>query len=144
MRKEIIIAIVFGLLLAFVITVVINRASQVFRKPPLTEPLNTASPSSDAASTQLSQAAFVIHSPEDGLVQTDDTTIVAGSTDPNLPVILLVNDQEYLSTSDESGNFSFTAKLKNGGNVVTLYVLKDDGSSLTDQRTVIVGDFVTN
>lgn len=141
MRKEIIIAIIFGLLLAFVITVVINRASQVFRPQNDNQDARELLTELDEDTTPASELAFVIHSPEEGLVQIEDSIIVTGSTDPRLPVILMVNDQEYVSSSDDGGNFSFSAQLKQGGNVLIVYVLRDDGTSLSEQRTVIVGDF---
>jgi len=140
MRKEVITAVVVGLLFAFIITAAINRASQVFRPKPVTDPLATATPNPSAGSNSTAEA-LKLHSPEDGLVQTEDTLVVTGSTETNRPVVLLVNPVETISSSDDSGNFSFTVTLAQGGNLLELIVLRDDGTSLTEKRTVIVGDY---
>lgn len=140
MRKEVITAVVFGLLLAFIITATINRASQVFKPKPATDPLATPTPN-PTAGTEKGSESLTLHSPEDGLVQTEKTVVVTGTTEPNRPVVLLVNQVEEISNSDDSGNFSFTANLQDGGNQLEIIVLHDDGSSATERRTIIVGEF---
>lgn len=140
MRKEVVTAVIFGLLLAFIITAAINRASQVFRPKPATDPLATPTPN-PTTGVNGNAESLTLHSPEDGLVQQENTVVVTGSAEPNRPVVLLVNQVEEISTSDDSGNFSFTANLQEGGNMLELIVLRDDGSSLTEKRTIIVGNY---
>lgn len=143
MRKEVIIAIVVGLILAFVITVAVNRASQVLKRQPVQTTINEQKLGASTSPEVTTQASRIlaVHNPKDGLIQPEKSTIVTGSTDPNLPVVLLVNTKEHVSLSDAAGNFSFSVPLTDGANVLTLYVLQNDGTSLTDRRTVIVGEY---
>lgn len=141
MRKEVFTAVIVGLLVAFIVTAAVNRASLIFRPKPATNPLATATPNPTGESPAGSEV-LTLHSPEDGLVQSEDTLVVSGTTEPNRPVVLLVNQIEEISSSDEDGNFSFTVSLKDGGNVLELFVLRDDGTNLSAKRVVIVGDYI--
>ncbi len=138
MRKEILFAVVVGLIIAFIITVAFNRAGEALKKTP--EPSPSATPSSSISPT-TEQEILVIHSPEDGIIQEEKQVLVAGTTLPNTPLVLLANDNDYITISDATGSFSFTPTLKEGGNILQIYVLKEDGSSLSVERSVLVGNF---
>jgi hypothetical protein len=141
MRKEVIIAIILGLGLGFVITFGIYRTRVALRSTPSSEEQAEALKTPATSLTPTTEQALAIHNPEDGLITAATSTVVTGESEPNAPVVLLVNSTEYLSTTDGGGNFSFDVPLRQGSNVLTLYVLREDGSSHTDQRTVIMGDF---
>lgn len=141
MRKEVIIAIILGLGLGFVITFGIYRTRVALRSTPSSEEQAEVLKTPTASLAPATEQELAIHYPEDGLITAETSTVVAGESEPNAPVVLLVNSTEYLSTTDAGGNFSFDVPLRQGSNVLTLYVLREDGSSYTDQRTVIMGDF---
>ncbi len=141
MRKEVIISIILGLGLGFVITFGMYRTQVALRSTPSSkqqaESLKT--PVSMIATPDTQELA--IHNPIDGTITAEKTIVVTGSSEPLLPVVLLVNNTEFLSTTDDGGNFSYDVPLDEGSNVLTTYILLDDGSSFVDQRTIIMGDF---
>ncbi len=141
MRKEVIISIILGLGLGFVITFGMYRTQVALRSTP------SSKQQAESLKTPVSMIAapdeqeLAIHNPADGTITPVKTIVVTGTSEPLLPVVLLVNNTEFLSTTDDGGNFSFDVPLDDGSNVLTTYVLLDDGSSFVDQRTVIMGDF---
>lgn len=141
MRKEVIIAIILGLGLGFIITFGIYRTQVALRSTPSSDEQAEALKTPTTNLTPTTEQELAVRNPEDGLITAEESTVVTGQSEANTPVVLLVNSTEYLSTTDDGGNFSFDVPLRQGSNVLTLYVLREDGSSLTDQRTVIVGDF---
>lgn len=141
MRKEVIIAIIFGLGLGFAITFGVYRMQQSLR-----------STSSDTQQAEIlrtpttlvvpvTERGLAIRNPLDGTITTESSTVVTGVSEPNAAVVLLVNSTEYLSNTDVGGNFSFDIPLRLGSNVLTVHVLREDGSAFTDQRTIIMGDY---
>ena len=141
MRKEVIIAIILGLGLGFVITFGVYRTRQALRDTPSSKQQAEALKTPSSVIAPVTEQDLAIRNPEDGTITAEKSIVVTGQSEPNSPVVLLVNDTEYLSTTDDSGNFSFDAPLRLGSNVLTTYILRDDGSAFTDQRTVIMGDF---
>ncbi|MBP7876231.1 hypothetical protein KA012_04520 [Candidatus Woesebacteria bacterium] len=141
MRKEVIISIILGLGLGFVITFGIYRTQVALRSTP------SSKQQAESLKTPVSMIAapdeqeLAIHNPADGTITPEKTIVVTGTSEPLLPVVLLVNNTEFLSTTDDGGNFSFDVPLDDGSNVLTTYILLDDGSSFVDQRTIIMGDF---
>lgn len=141
MRKEVIIAIILGLGLGFIITFGIYRTQVALRSTPSSKEQAEAlkTPASIIAPVELQELA--IHNPQDGLITSATSIVVTGESEASAPVVLLVNSTEYITTTDSGGNFSFDVPLRQGSNVLITYVLRDDGSSFRDERTVIMGDF---
>lgn len=141
MRKEVVIAIILGLALGFIITFGIYRTQVALRSTPSSEEQAEALRTPDSILNPVVQQELAIHNPEDGLITDAQSVVVTGESEPNVVVVLLVNDTEYVTTTDEGGNFSFDVPLREGSNVLTTYILRDDGSSLKDERVVVMGDF---
>jgi len=141
MRKEVLIAIILGLGVGFVITFGIYRTQKALRSTPSSDQQADALKTPTTLAPTTLDQDLAIRNPESGTIIAEKNVVVTGQSEPKLPVVLFVNNTEYLSTTDESGNFSFDVPLSAGSNVLTTYVLREDGSSFTDQRTVIQGDF---
>lgn len=135
MKKEIIIAILIGLALGLFITYGIYQArTGVSRKSIDTNLLpqsNTDTPFS---------GELALNSPINESVQNENTTSVSGTTLPNSFVVVFVKNTETITHSDDSGNFSVEVELEDGSNVITVFVIDEDGRSLSVERTVTVTD----
>ena len=141
MKKEVLIAILIGFGLGLTITYGIYRVRTALKDRPQTiadivNSTNTPSPEP--------QSMLALLTPEDGAIQTEKTTTVAGSTIPNAFVVLFVNDSDYLQKSDESGNFSFQVDLKDGSNVLIAHVLNETGELITKEKTIVVSTIYTS
>lgn len=141
MKKEVLIAILIGFGLGLTITYGIYRLRTALEDQPQTiadivNSTNTPTPEA--------QSMIALLTPEDGAIQTETNTTVAGTTIANALVVLLVNDTDYIQKSDESGNFSFPVELKTGSNVIVAHVLNENGEVITKEKTVVVSDIYTS
>lgn len=136
MKKEILLAILIGLAFGLFITYGLYRvrkATQSAKTQPASTTAPAASPSSDPDA-----ALLTILNPEDNLVQEEDTTTVTGTTQPNAIVVLFVNQEEHISTADETGNFSFTVDLETGSSILTVHSIDENGKTTSATRTIVV------
>lgn len=135
MKKEVLIAIFVGLSMGLIITFGIYRVRTSLTQTPtqnlaeIQEAVATATPT-----------VLTLHSPEDGTIQTETETTVTGSTIANTFVVLFANEEDYITTSDESGNFSFQIELDQGVTVLRVHVLDDTGATSVEERLIVVSD----
>lgn len=141
MKKEVILAILIGLGMGLFITYGVYRVKSSITTPQVTD-LDEATEASPT--TTATPALIAIHNPEHGRVQTESKTTVTGTTTEDSYVVLFINNVDYISTSDETGNFSFEVELEDGVNYITVHVVKHDGSTATDERIVIVSDVLAD
>lgn len=137
MRKEILVAVFVGISLGLMITFGIYQNSERARlgQNTVTDQLiNAPSPSQENTTTN---AQLVITSPQEDLLTDQEELIVAGNSGANNFLVILVNDQEYISSTDELGNFSVKVTLELGGNLIEITSLDEDGKSTMQQRSVI-------
>lgn len=137
MRKEILLAIFVGITLGLMITFGIYQNSENNKtgQNSNTDQLINNPTSTESATIQDPQ--LVINSPEEELLSKEEDLIVSGSANPNNFVVILVNDVESISNTDESGNFSVKVKLNPGGNLIEINSVDEDGKQISKQRTVI-------
>lgn len=134
MKKELFLAILIGLVLGLVIVFGIYRTKIFFTpKNEVSQPTptTTTTPADEVISNLL------IHSPlDETIVETEEVTI-AGTTNPNYFIAIIVNDQNFITNADESGNFSLSVKLETGSNVMQINSIDEDGEIITKELTVI-------
>lgn len=136
MRKEIVLAVVLGLALGLFITYGVYTA-----RNSLTQPKVQPSPTPSAAnSTDQTVGTLVVHNPADEHIQKETETLVSGNTIPNSIVVVIVQDQEYITTADSAGAFTVRAPLKGGANLIIVHAFDENGKETTVERTVIVVD----
>ena len=136
MKKEAFVAILVGLSMGLIITFGVYRVTNTITEPPVTN-LNENPSNSEATETPT---ILALHSPEDGSIQTQKELTVAGTTTPNSFIVLFVNDSDFISNTDESGNFSFKAELEDGVNILRIHVLNNSGDAIVEERLVVVSD----
>ncbi|HCR81018.1 MAG: hypothetical protein UY13_C0001G0028 [Candidatus Pacebacteria bacterium GW2011_GWB1_47_8] len=134
MKKEVIIAILIGLSLGLFITYGVYQA-RTGRSRQNTSPDLTESNVQDEFSGEL-----VINSPLDESVQNQSTVSISGTTLPNSFVVVFVGNKETITSTDNSGNFSVEVELEDSSNIITVYVIDEDGRSLSVERVVFVTD----
>lgn len=141
MKKETALAIFIGLSLGLVITYGAYQARTALQKKPV-KPGTSAQVASPQAvdSAGASVHGITLHNPQHGSVQKEKKTTVTGTTNPLQPVVLFVNDTEYIRQSDDAGTFSFDVPLSVGGNILTVVTNDSDNTMRSLERTVIVAD----
>lgn len=133
MKKEIIIAILLGLTVGLFITYTLYRSRNVVDDDQTKKIEELLEPTPEAETL----SNLVIHSPEDESIIGEDTLTVAGDTDPENFVAILVNENEYLTTADETGAFSVSVDLEAGSNIISVHSIDEDGKTTVDERTVV-------
>lgn len=133
MRKEIIFAVLLGLILGLVITYGVYRARTSLQDG--TNP--AASPEATVSPDIAAQSNLVLSSPQDESVQETEEVTIAGTTDPDAFVVIVLNDNETITQADDSGNFSVEETLEEGANVILVFSVNEDGQTVTQERTVI-------
>ena len=135
MKKEIVIAILIGLSLGLFITYGIYQArTGISRRS--SDPNLTVTP----APGEEFAGELVLNSPIDETIQSENTVSVSGTTLPNSFVVIFVGNDETITTTDDSGNFSVEVSLEDNGNVITVYVIDEDGRTLSAERVVVVSE----
>ncbi len=139
MKKEVIIAIVLGLMVGLIVTYGVYRVQTAFTRP---KNKTTAEKLAAPATTQASEAptTIAILNPEEGSILADPKLQVTGTTTPNAHVVLFVNNADFISTSDETGAFTFSVTLEKGVTILRVHVLTEDGITTTAERMVVVSD----
>jgi len=135
MKKEVVIAILIGLSLGLFITYGVYQAKTGISRRSNDPNLIASSPDDDQFTGEL-----ILNSPVDETVQNDTALNVSGTTLLNSFVVVFVDNEELITTSDNSGNFSVEVELEDGANIVSVYVIDEDGRTLSTERTVIVSD----
>lgn len=136
MKKEMFIAVLIGFLLGLAITFGVYRMQVAKKKNVMVDVPTQTAPASTPDTTSL----LVIHSPDDGSIQTENEATITGTAVSGSHVVLFVNDTDYVRTTDDAGNFSFTVKLDDGPNILTITMVDQAGTSVTKQRTIVVTD----
>jgi len=54
--------------------------------------------------------------------------------------VVFVGNKETITSTDNSGNFSVEVELEDSSNIITVYVIDEDGRSLSVERVVFVTD----
>lgn len=134
MKKELLLAVLIGLAVGLVIVFGVYR-TKIFLTPKNQTTYLEASPSPEASADVLSN--LVVHSPLDESIQESPAVTIAGSTNNNEFVVILVNDQDFITTADDSGNFSISAELEAGSNIIQVKSINEDGKVTTKELTVI-------
>ncbi len=135
MKKEVLLAVLIGLVSGLIITYGVYRA-QTSLSQPRNSVDTTAQPTADPQSSDNPNLSIV--SPEDETVQSEESVTVAGATLPGSYVVIFINDVQSITTADSSGNFSIQTKLEAGSNIIRVHSLDENGVETVQERTVIL------
>lgn len=137
MRKEIFLALFVGMSLGLMITFGIyqNRENSQTNQNSVTDTLVNKQMASSSAETQ--DSVLSITTPEDNLLTNQKNLMVSGTTTPQNMVIIFLNGNEAITTSDDTGNFSKEVQLAEGANLIEVYSVNEDNQSIKKEKSVI-------
>lgn len=136
MKKEVLIAIFVGLSMGLIITFGVYRVRNSITQKPTPDFIEDAQNDQAVATPTV----LALHSPEDGTIQTEKELTVTGTTIANSYIVVFVNDEDYISTSDESGNFTIKVELEDNENIIRVHVIDEGNSAIIEERLVVVTD----
>ena len=134
MKKELSLAVLIGLILGLIITYGVYRARRAEQETAVqtTESIAGQVEGEPLASNQV----ITLSSPADESVQAFPEIKIAGTTKPNIFVIIFIDEDEFITTADNTGNFAIEGKLTAGGNVISVQTLDEEGQVNKIERVV--------
>lgn len=124
-----------GLIIGLIITFGIYRAQTA--QVPDDSGLTTPSPTPVGNVSTDTTGTVVLHSPEDEQIVDSNTITIAGTTQPNMYIVIFVNDEETITNADSSGNFSVQKEIDSGSNVIVVQAIAEDGTVTKIERTIV-------
>lgn len=127
MRKEILLAIVVGIIVGLGITFGLYFLRERFQPRQTIEQLAGLGTVESSPSPTL-EGALVIQQPRNNLYTQDSFTRIVGRSSPGSYIVILAEGNEYLTTADQDGDFSQEIQLTSGGNRVTVLSTTPEGA----------------
>ncbi len=135
MKKEVIVAIVFGFIIGLTIAFGAYNANKS-----LQQAKNKPTPSSPAASNQQNNTPtnkLVIKEPEENIVIRDNEATVSGQAEPYATIAVMAENGEELLTTDSQGLFSTQIGLISGTNEIKVVTI-DKNDKVEEQIIPVV------
>jgi hypothetical protein len=136
MKKEVLSAIILGVIIGLVLTYGIYTAQSAYKRQTspasISETGNQASPLPSSDSSQN----LTIITPENESIQSKDTAIITGMATPKAYVTAVTDTNDVLVQSDSEGNFSLELPLASGVNLITIESTTEAGTQEQKQVTV--------
>lgn len=133
MRKEVLVAILVGILLGGLVAFGIWRANILLgqKKEKMAEVLPTP------FEQEISASQLVITQPEDGIVVATDKTTVRGTASAGSTVVILGQSREYIANIKDDGSFEQEVILEGGANEITVIAYDASGNESKQVLTVV-------
>lgn len=136
MRKEILLAIIVGVIVGLAITFGIYQLRQTLFQNRTVEEIET-SRQQDARPTPTPMSSVSLQQPEQDLLTDENTVQIVGRALPDSYIVILANETEYITTADQDGDFAQQVDLEAGGNKLTIVAVTPDGEQETVIRNVV-------
>ena len=135
MRKEVVFAIIIGLVLGLVILYGVQLANNSARQAANTSA--TPTPEETLTPTPTPISGLMVAYPNDHAVVNIATIKIVGKADPGATVAIYSTEDDNLVAADKDGNFESDLKLTGGENIITLTSLKPDQTSESTQLSIV-------
>ena len=120
MRKEILIAIIAGILFGLVVAFGIWRTNNALNGAQTERKLSTPQTQEKKQLPENGELLITIASPEENDIVWENPINISGITKPETLLIISAEDEDYILRSDKSGEFSQEIKLKAGVNQILI------------------------
>jgi len=137
MRKEIIFAIIIGLLLGVMVTFGIYTANRALKKKSQPETTITTTTPTPSPTPLAPEIALKLTEPEDNRLLTIPEATVSGKTSEEAIVAILAENSEYFAQADEEGLFSEEITLIKGANNIKIVATDMLGNQAEEELTLV-------
>ena len=135
MRKEVILAVIIGIILGGVILYGINLANNSSSLKSTTDKTTTDTEVSPTPAIKTNDITFI--TPQDHAVVTDTQVNLKGTTKPNANIAIITESDDILTVADANGNFSSPINLIGGENTISVTSVDDKQASTSASISVI-------
>lgn len=137
MRKEVILAVIIGVLLGGVILYGINLANSSSKTNPDANKSEENSEQTTPTPTKQQDNKISVTIPQNNSVVTDSQITLKGTASPNSNLAIITESDDIITTADNTGNFSSTINLISGENTITITAVDDKLATTSASITVI-------
>ena len=130
MRKEIVVAIVAGVLVGLIIAFGVWRANRAID-------LNPGNENTPQDTQVISDFGLTLVSPSNRQIVSEDAVVVSGATSANSTVVILTVQDEYLAQADAEGAFEIEVELVAGLNQLAVYAFDQNLQTATEHINVV-------
>lgn len=134
MRKEIFLAVIFGLMVGLIVTYGIYTANQALSQKQKTNSSLSNSLTPSPFNEIEPELILSVSSPLDGVVVSEPEITVEGTTLPNAIVSIITDENEFIIEADENGIFQQSVELVKGAN--TIKVNSTDFNTSSPSKTI--------
>jgi hypothetical protein len=135
MRKEVLIAIVAGVLFGVILAFGIWRANSALKEKSTSEQI---SPETTLPVTPIpNDFDIALAKPNEYDVITSSPTVISGVTQPDSWVIVSGNDEDFYLKSDETGKFDQEVELTGGVNQFIITSYNQEGKSVSENLLIV-------
>ncbi|SRR5258706_5067801 len=139
MRKEVLFAVIFGIILGAIILYGIQLANSSLSKLN-NSPLISPEISGQSGTAASAKSSLQIISPQDHAVLSDPTTTLKGTSHPGSTVAIVTETDDLIIEASSEGTFSAQINMVGGENKITVTELNQDKTTQSISITVIRTD----
>ncbi|TRZ50826.1 hypothetical protein D4S03_06130 [bacterium] len=136
MRKEVILAVIIGVLLGGVILYGINLANNSSKINSDNKNVGDSTQETPSPAKKSDNQVSII-TPQDNAVVTEAQLTLKGSSKPNSSVAIITESDDIITTADNTGNFSSIINLISGENIITVTAVDENQATASATITVI-------
>ncbi|KKT29505.1 MAG: hypothetical protein UW41_C0033G0005 [Candidatus Collierbacteria bacterium GW2011_GWC2_44_18] len=135
MRKEVLLAVIFGVILGGVILYGINLANE--SATDLSNEDKTSAATTPVATPTLTQKSLSIVSPQNHSVTSDKLITLTGRATPASNIAIISEIDDLIIETSPAGTFSAQINLISGENTIAVTEVKNDNTTITESITII-------
>ncbi len=137
MKKEVILAIVLGILVAGGVSFFVYQNQMIV--PQEQEAPATESPAAvvETLPDKPREPMEISHPENEAVFEERALTIAGNPTAVNSPVVIFVNENDFYTTSDGEGNYSLAINLESGANYLKAVSVDENNQTLSDEVLVV-------
>jgi len=123
MRKEVVIAIILGLVLGSILVYGIYTANKAAKD--VIQP--TQQTQEQPENEQKQNSILTVNSPEDGDILDTPTATISGQTSLDNALVIITETDQFTPNTDENGFFYLEVELIKGGNLIQVTAITPSG-----------------
>ena len=137
MKKEVFIAILFGLVIGFVIVFGVVTARTALNKHQETVGQSADTPTPSPTAEASVPTTISITDPQDEAVVNSDTVTLRGTSPANANIVISSEKSTVMKTADSDGSFSLDLKLVSGVNEIRTTAFSQSGDRSDATITIV-------
>lgn len=127
MRKEILLAIVVGILAGLGVTYVVYTIRQTMLRSSTPSEIEQRRQQDSAPTPTPTSTSLSIRQPVPDFLTMEKSVRVVGKALPDSYIVVLAETGEFITTADKDGDFALSVDLQEGGNKLTIIATTPEG-----------------